>query len=118
MDEETAVGVGIGVTIGVLLIIALVTAIFVKKKCCRAAAAPLTSHPIGVMFTDIQSSAELWSEMPNAMGSVVDEHNTIMRRLIEKHKCYEVKTIGDAFMVVSEDPEALVSLAVELQEEI
>ena len=71
--------------------------------------------PLAVMFTDIEMSTSLWAEHPGAMADALQLHHNEIRSLIKKHMCYEVKTIGDAFMVVSDSPVRLLRLAMELQ---
>ena len=73
------------------------------------------SLPVTLMFTDIQSSTSLWARCPDVMGSALDIHHELIRQLVQKHQCYEVKTIGDAFMIASSDAARSVALAVELQ---
>ena len=73
------------------------------------------NKPVTLVFTDIESSTSLWARAPVAMAAALDRHHEIIRELILKHKCYEVKTIGDSFMIASEDPKRAVQLAVELQ---
>ena len=70
---------------------------------------------VAVLFTDIQSSTSLWANVPQEMGEALDMHHREIRQLIKKYKCYEVKTIGDSFMIVSESPDKLMRLALELQ---
>ena len=53
---------------------------------------------ICMLFTDIQSSTMLWDQA-SEMNIALATHNTIMRNNLNKHNGYEVKTIGDAFMV-------------------
>ena len=57
------------------------------------------SGKIMLVFTDIQSSAKLWGEYPDEMAIALEAHHTLCRGLIDKHRGYEVKTIGDSFMV-------------------
>eukprot|EP00667_Euglena_gracilis_P029947 EG_transcript_40525 len=38
------------------------------------------------------------------MATALDAHHSLLRKLIQKYKCYEVKTIGDSFMVACADP--------------
>eukprot|EP00668_Euglena_longa_P002375 GGOE01002746.1.p1 GENE.GGOE01002746.1~~GGOE01002746.1.p1 ORF type:complete len:1005 (-),score=318.12 GGOE01002746.1:334-3348(-) len=71
---------------------------------------------ICVLYTDIQASTLLWAEVPKIMAAALDAHHAIIRRLIQKFKCYEVKTIGDSFMVASADPVAALQLALSIQE--
>ena len=58
--------------------------------------------PVGtvtLVFTDIQSSTALWEKNAQVMLSSIQLHNQIMRETIDRHRGYEVKTEGDAFMV-------------------
>ena len=65
---------------------------------CRAP--PLSSDSTAaVVFTDIQSSTTIWEMCPEAMKKDLKLHNSIVRECIEENTGYEVKTIGDAFMV-------------------
>ena len=75
------------------------------------------SSPFAVAFTDIQASTALWAQMPEVMAPALDTHHEIIRGLIAKHEAYEVKTIGDAFMIVSSSLESLVRIALEIQDE-
>ena len=55
----------------------------------------------GIVFTDIVGSTALWEECTDMSAAVV-VHNKILRDCIHRHEGYEVKTIGDAFMVAFE----------------
>ncbi|PHR97532.1 MAG: hypothetical protein COA68_12395 [Oceanobacter sp.] len=57
------------------------------------------SVPFAMVFTDIQSSTSLWARAPEQMGAALDKHHEQLRALIARHRGYEVKTIGDSFMV-------------------
>ena len=79
--------------------------------------APTSSkRKICVVFTDIQRSTELWSQLPDQMTSAIKAHHRIVRDLIQSYKCYEVKTIGDAFMIVTYDLGAAVKLCCSIQD--
>ena len=54
---------------------------------------------VALVFTDIQNSTKLWEAAPEGMQQALILHNSLLRLLIDKHGGYEVKTIGDAFMV-------------------
>ena len=73
------------------------------------------SVPTTVIFTDIESSTSLWAAIPVLMAPALDLHHDMIRQLVAKHKCYEVKTIGDAFMIATSSADAAVLLATELQ---
>eukprot|EP00667_Euglena_gracilis_P001271 EG_transcript_1271 len=74
------------------------------------------SRDICVLFTDIQASTLLWGEVPETMSTALDVHHALIRKLIKKYKCYEVKTIGDSFMVASTNPSAALQLALAIQD--
>lgn len=42
---------------------------------------------------------QLWSTDPVVMGELIEHHNAVIRCVIARHKAYEVKTIGDSFMI-------------------
>ena len=52
-----------------------------------------------IVFTDIKGSTICWEKAPEGMRFGLKIHNTTIRELITRHKGYEVKTIGDSFMV-------------------
>ncbi|KAH8603876.1 Adenylate and Guanylate cyclase catalytic domain [Trypanosoma vivax] len=55
--------------------------------------------PVTLVFTDIESSTALWAACPELMPDAVAAHHRLIRSLIVRHRCYEVKTIGDSFMI-------------------
>eukprot|EP01060_Flectonema_neradi_P035730 TRINITY_DN6652_c0_g1_i1.p1 TRINITY_DN6652_c0_g1~~TRINITY_DN6652_c0_g1_i1.p1 ORF type:complete len:757 (+),score=100.59 TRINITY_DN6652_c0_g1_i1:139-2409(+) len=59
----------------------------------------MESGEAAIVFTDIQSSSELWEEIPEDMAEALLQHNATIRNCIFANDGYEVKTIGDAFMV-------------------
>jgi len=73
------------------------------------------NRPVTLMFTDIQSSTSLWALFPEQMLVAMDAHHRIIRTQIEKYECYEVKTIGDSFMIACNDPITAVELATGIQ---
>eukprot|EP00668_Euglena_longa_P040903 GGOE01053835.1.p1 GENE.GGOE01053835.1~~GGOE01053835.1.p1 ORF type:complete len:602 (+),score=186.96 GGOE01053835.1:138-1943(+) len=75
------------------------------------------SQPFCIVFTDIQSSTSLWATIPDVMAGALDAHHALIRKLIAKHRCYEVKTIGDSFMCATRSPATAVQFAVALQRE-
>eukprot|EP01063_Lacrimia_lanifica_P028606 TRINITY_DN4203_c0_g1_i1.p1 TRINITY_DN4203_c0_g1~~TRINITY_DN4203_c0_g1_i1.p1 ORF type:complete len:1857 (+),score=437.95 TRINITY_DN4203_c0_g1_i1:54-5624(+) len=54
---------------------------------------------VAIAFTDIQSSTQLWEGCPAGMKIGLETHNAALRAVIATTSGYEVKTIGDAFMV-------------------
>jgi len=73
------------------------------------------SEPFAVGFTDVESSTTLWARDPTAMAVGLDLHHAVMRQAIDKRRCYEVKTIGDAFMVAFIDPDNAMDFALAVQ---
>jgi class 3 adenylate cyclase len=73
------------------------------------------SKPFTIVFTDIMASTVLWGRAPELMGPAVDAHHEMIRRILKKHKGYEVKTIGDSFMAVFRSPTAACRFGVEVQ---
>ncbi|KAG5482124.1 hypothetical protein CUR178_05981 [Leishmania enriettii] len=72
-------------------------------------------EPVTLIFTDIESSTALWAALPQLMTDAVAAHHRVIRQLIGKYKCYEVKTIGDSFMIACKDAHGAVCLACEIQ---
>ena len=61
-----------------------------------------------IVFTDIQESTRLWEDCEMGMQTALEVHNRTIRTAINDCKGYEVKTIGDAFMVAFiETPDAV-----------
>ena len=114
LSSGAILGIAIGASIGGILLIALV--------CWSRAGGRNNRHapknpdvPVTLIFTDIQSSTGLWAANPDVMARALETHHAIIRRLIVKHKGYEVKTIGDSFMIACSTPNSALALAVELQ---
>eukprot|EP01062_Namystynia_karyoxenos_P077625 TRINITY_DN7849_c0_g1_i1.p1 TRINITY_DN7849_c0_g1~~TRINITY_DN7849_c0_g1_i1.p1 ORF type:complete len:995 (+),score=226.89 TRINITY_DN7849_c0_g1_i1:78-2987(+) len=54
---------------------------------------------VAVCFTDVQSSTELWETCPQGMYEGLNIHNGAIRDAYALCNGYEVKTIGDSFML-------------------
>eukprot|EP01059_Diplonema_ambulator_P032470 TRINITY_DN6377_c0_g1_i1.p1 TRINITY_DN6377_c0_g1~~TRINITY_DN6377_c0_g1_i1.p1 ORF type:complete len:810 (+),score=85.33 TRINITY_DN6377_c0_g1_i1:23-2431(+) len=54
---------------------------------------------ICIAFTDIKGSTALWELAPAAMRKALAVHNSLIRTMMLAYQGYEVKIIGDAFMV-------------------
>ena len=59
----------------------------------------LDSETATIVFTDIRASTSIWQNAPEGMRAGLQIHNAIMREVMEMCDGYEVKTIGDAFMI-------------------
>eukprot|EP00660_Eupelagonema_oceanica_P004798 gene4798-16081_t len=66
---------------------------------------------VAIVFTDIVGSTTLWEASPDTMDEAMDVHNETVRRIILAHGGYEVKTIGDSFMVAFDSPASAVQFA-------
>jgi class 3 adenylate cyclase len=111
--------VAVTVPLGMLLIVVVSFAVLQWfRSATRDTANAPKRPPFAVVFTDIQSSTSLWAQVPEQMGSAVDAHHEIIRRVIRRNRCYEVKTIGDSFMIVTDKPSTAVKLANEIQKRL
>jgi class 3 adenylate cyclase len=73
---------------------------------------------IAIVFTDIEGSTALWEISKTTMSKALDVHHNTIRKVIDKHKGYEVKTIGDSFMIALDSADKAVCLANDIQEEL
>ena len=64
--------------------------------------APPTGE-VCIMFTDIQGSTPLWKKSASDMNEAIELHNELIRAAYLAYGGYEVKTIGDAFMIAYSD---------------
>ncbi|KAF8293195.1 putative receptor-type adenylate cyclase [Trypanosoma cruzi] len=72
-------------------------------------------HPVTIVFTDIESSTLLWAECPEVMPDAVATHHHLIRSLMARYHCYELKTIGDSFMIACKRVFAAVQIVREPQ---
>eukprot|EP00756_Hemistasia_phaeocysticola_P026176 Hpha_TRINITY_DN16046_c4_g1::TRINITY_DN16046_c4_g1_i2::g.117950::m.117950 len=70
---------------------------------------------VGIVFTEIESSAELWGAQPQGMHEAVRTHNTILRGVARDTAGYEVKSTGDSLMVAFHTAANAVVFGVEAQ---
>ena len=68
----------------------------------------MSSSTLTFLFTDIESSTQLWEQHPEAMKLALARHDAILRQAIETNNGYVFKTMGDAFYAAFPTaPEAL-----------
>jgi predicted ATPase/class 3 adenylate cyclase len=75
--------------------------------------------PTGVVvlvFTDVQSSTQLWEQCGDAMQLALDVHNRVLRTSLSTTSGYEVKTQGDSFMLAFSSVTEAVRWCLEAQE--
>ena len=73
------------------------------------------SGDVALVFTDIVSSTALWARAPSAMNDALELHNSCIRKNVHKFEGYEVKTIGDAFMVAFDNPLRAIEFSLSIQ---
>eukprot|EP01064_Diplonema_japonicum_P024821 TRINITY_DN3555_c1_g1_i1.p1 TRINITY_DN3555_c1_g1~~TRINITY_DN3555_c1_g1_i1.p1 ORF type:complete len:1032 (+),score=131.90 TRINITY_DN3555_c1_g1_i1:61-3096(+) len=76
---------------------------------------PPQTDCVTIVFTDIQKSTFLWNTNPHAMSDALAKHNNLFRRKMLDFNGYEVKTIGDAFMIAFPTFEDAMSFCFEVQ---
>src|SRR5262249_34122818 len=59
----------------------------------------LPTGTVTFLLTDIEGSTRLWERARDAFQTALDAHHALLRRLFRQHGGYEVKEIGDAFLV-------------------
>ena len=69
-----------------------------------------------IVFTDIKGSTQCWEGCPEGMRLALRTHNRVIRDCIKRHGGYEVKTIGDSFMVSFDDVVCALRFSLEVQE--
>jgi class 3 adenylate cyclase len=103
-----------GISPGMRSIDAVAESVRTEHPDLATAAAPDGS--VTVFVSDIEDSTALNERLGDERWvEVLREHNAIMRRRIAAHGGHEVKTFGDAFMVVFADPVEALQCAVEIQ---
>eukprot|EP01065_Artemidia_motanka_P018779 TRINITY_DN2212_c1_g1_i4.p1 TRINITY_DN2212_c1_g1~~TRINITY_DN2212_c1_g1_i4.p1 ORF type:complete len:784 (+),score=173.41 TRINITY_DN2212_c1_g1_i4:380-2731(+) len=73
---------------------------------------------VAIVFSDIVGSTKLWEADAECMTESLELHNAVIRKQIEKFRGYEVKTIGDSFMVAFGSPQDAVSFGMAVQENL
>ena len=70
---------------------------------------------VALVFTDIQGSTALWKMSAGDMNDAMEIHNEVIRDVCIEFEGYEVKTIGDSFMVSFPCPVAAVNFGLHVQ---
>ena len=79
---------------------------------------PENDSDVTIVFTDVQSSTALWDALADGMAAALRIHHKVIRRVIKELDGYEIKTIGDAFMVAFTLPETAVTFGLLVQERL
>jgi predicted ATPase len=78
----------------------------------------LPSGTVTLLFTDIEESTRLLSELGDEYANALAEHRRVLRRAFERHGGVEVDTQGDAFFVAFSSAAAAVGAADQAQAEL
>eukprot|EP00668_Euglena_longa_P028655 GGOE01035946.1.p1 GENE.GGOE01035946.1~~GGOE01035946.1.p1 ORF type:complete len:1181 (-),score=388.33 GGOE01035946.1:228-3488(-) len=109
----------VGAVVGFFGVAAVGVGLYWLRTRRNHSAAPKDAHkPFCILFTDIQASTHLWATVPDIMAPALSTHHALIRQVIAKHHCYEVKTIGDSFMCATKHPDEALRFALVLQEEL
>lgn len=71
-----------------------------------------------IMLTDIKGFSSLNQANEEIALDLLQEHNTLIRKVLSLHKGLEIKTIGDAFLVEFKSALAAVRCAVDIQTQL
>ncbi|KAJ9463444.1 Adenylate cyclase [Diplonema papillatum] len=88
---------------------------------CTSSLGPPATHDTPeacIVFTDILASTKTWEAVPDAMRKALRLHNHAIRGAIEEWFGYEVKTIGDSFMVAFDDLSSGINFGLTVQEDL
>ena len=67
------------------------------------------------LFTDIEGSTRLWDQEPERMRLALARHDVLTREAVEQNRGRIVKTTGDGFHAVFDDPLDGLAAALRLQ---
>eukprot|EP00760_Papus_ankaliazontas_P020926 PhM_4_TR18611/c0_g1_i1/m.83758 len=116
-DSSLLIYIIIGVVVSLVLIAGSLYAIIAVRAAAINKFAP-RAPPLCLILTDIESSTKLWQNYPTKMPQAVALHHQVIRRLIKEYNCYEVKTVGDAFLIAAPSVLDGVLLATDIQMEL
>jgi class 3 adenylate cyclase len=86
----------------------------VEKPDLRSHAAP--DGTVTLMFSDIEDSTVLTERLgDNAWQELLGRHNALIRQQVKAHDGYEVKTMGDGFMVAFQSAKKGLDCAIAIQ---
>ena len=110
----------VGVTVPFAIIAIILTLVVLKQRHTikfhtREIMNAPTTGTIVLLFTDIEGSTNLWDTDKEVMQRALAVHHNVIRTCIDKYSAYEVKTIGDAFMIAIDSADRAVLLANDIQ---
>ncbi|KAJ9441406.1 Receptor-type adenylate cyclase, partial [Diplonema papillatum] len=119
--EPDYVGLALSIALPFLAVVLCLAGVWVvrsemtKRKGVRNVANAPKGGQVTLIFTDVQDSTKLWGCCPAAMSYSLDLHHRIIRECIAEYRGYEVKTVGDCFMIAISDAGKGVALARDIQ---
>jgi hypothetical protein len=109
-------------SVSAVMIVALTMVVWRQRHVIKYHTRDVNNAPrngtIAIVFTDIEGSTALWEMSKSTMSKALDVHHNIIRKVIDKHNGYEVKTIGDSFMVALDSADKAVCFANDIQDEL
>ncbi|CUI11829.1 guanylate cyclase, putative, partial [Bodo saltans] len=102
---------GIG---GVLLIGVVLFFLYQRRMAMKSVENAPTAAPLALIFTDVESSTNIWEAFPE-MPIAMEMHHALIREVIAEYQCYEVKTIGDSFMIACSSLTDAISVCLAIQ---
>ncbi|MBI3023150.1 MAG: adenylate/guanylate cyclase domain-containing protein, partial [Thaumarchaeota archaeon] len=67
------------------------------------------------VFTDMVGYTSLSQRNESRALQLLEKHNTLIRSILKQHKCREVKTIGDGFLIEFDSALEAVTCAAKIQ---
>lgn len=67
------------------------------------------------VVTDVEGSTQLWEWDPVVMAAAVDQHNIVLRSLLDQHGGHEVRTDGDSFTLAFHDAADAVAYCIQVR---
>ena len=121
--ESTEIDVVVGPIAGIVALLLIVFFVYVwyqrgELKRRTRDVSHASKGRTAIIFTDVQNSTGLWESQPRAMRSAIELHHKAIRQVIAKHKAYEVKTIGDSFMISVKDADDAVRVLNDIHSEL
>lgn len=80
--------------------------------------APAPTGELAIVFTDIEESTVMWETLPEAMREALGIHDDLIRTTVRVHGGYEVKIIGDAFMLAFPTASSALSWSLNIQSKL
>ncbi|MDH3699299.1 MAG: adenylate/guanylate cyclase domain-containing protein, partial [Flavobacteriaceae bacterium] len=74
-----------------------------------------TKKNITFVFSDVEHSTRLAQQLREDYPELLEQHRTVIRDAIKKHKGKEIDTAGDGFFMTFDNPNSAVLASVEIQ---